>query len=72
MSSTPPTFYYSFLYCQVIRGEYSTKNIGCVSQELLIAGKSLEQITKERDTCLKTFSNCLDLVEWLKENIGGR
>ncbi len=59
-------------FFQIISGNFKDKAINSVSDELLEAGKLLEKVTPERRSCLTTFTNCFELVTWLRESIKGK
>ena len=63
-----------FILCffQITSGNFKDKSINSVSDELLEAGKLLEKVTPRRRSCLTTFTNCFELVIWLRESIKGK
>lgn len=62
-----------FILCfQIISGNFRSKAINSVSDDLLKAGERLEAINPDRRKCLVTFTDCLELVTWLRESIKGK
>ncbi len=59
-------------FLQIISENCKDKSINSVSDELLKAGKLLEKVTPRRQDCLTTFTNCFELVTWLRESIKGK
>ena len=57
---------------QIISGNFKDNAIKSVSDELLKAGKLLERITPTRRRCLMKFTECFELVTWLRESIKGK
>ena len=45
-----------------------TSELGTISEELIKTGQFLKSITsdKEKESCLRTFLECLDVREWLR------
>jgi hypothetical protein len=61
--------YLSFF--QIIGGKFESQAINSVSDNLVRAGELLQDINPKRRSCLTTFTECFDLVTWLKESIKG-
>ena len=57
---------------QIIRGNLKHLAIKSVDNDLLKAGDQLQGIDDKRRNCLTTFTECFDLVTWLKESINGK
>ena len=57
---------------QVFGESFKNQTINSVDDKLLKAGDQLEYIDPEKQHCLKTFTNCIELVKWLRENIKGK
>ena len=60
---------YDVLYC--IQGQERDRPLSSISKELVDAGQSLMEITKEREECLREFLNCQELVTWLRTSLEG-
>ena len=56
---------------QVISKSFESQTLNSVPDDLLQAGELLVAVDKKRRNCLRTFTDCLELVMWLKENIKG-
>ena len=56
---------------QIISGNFKSQTINSVSDDLLKAGKVLVVIDRKRQNSLRTFTDCFDLVTWLRESIKG-
>lgn len=64
-------FIVSFKIFQIISGNFERQAVNSVSDDWLKAGERLEAVTLERRNCLVTFTQCLELVTWLRESIKG-
>ncbi len=57
---------------QIISGSFTNQTINSVNDNLLNAGELLEEVNEKRRSCLTTFTNCFNLVTWLRESIKGK
>lgn len=57
---------------QIISGNLKHLAIKSVNNDLLKAGELLEEVDEKKRNCLTTFTECLDLVTWLRESINGK
>ena len=60
------------MFPQIFSGSFKGNVISSISDKLLQAGKVLERITPTRQHCLRTFTECFELVTWLRQNIKGK
>lgn len=58
-------------FFQIISGNFESQTINSVSYDLLNAGKLLVEVYPERQSSLTTFTECFDLVTWLRKSIKG-
>ncbi len=64
-------FYDDVIMFLQISGSFGNQAINSVSDKLLKAGELLEEVNPKRRSCLTTFTNCFELVTWLRDSIKG-
>jgi hypothetical protein len=57
---------------QIFTESFKDQSINSLDDELLKAGDLLEEIDPRKQSCLRTFTDCFELVTWIKESIKGR